>query len=156
MEKSGIKKIGSVKVKIDISKILNNKIHEQTPISAQYIGAPKVENKMLIKPLRNFDDLSEKEKVNVEKWLHFCTIGNSILNTSTKALTNMKVISERNAIHDLLRAFGSLGNHYFGNDYFEQKNRDIDSFLFTFIGMSEENQNRVIKFQESILNKQSR
>ena len=66
-------------------------------------------------------------------------------------LSHLNVIHKRDAVHDLIKAFKQLRSHFVGNQNFDAKETDLNNFLFTFLTMSEEEQNRVMKFQESIL-----
>ena len=98
----------------------------------------------------------EKGKEQIENWLAISVIATNMLDVSTKALTRMEVIHERNGIHDLIKAFKDLGEYFHGNKDFEAKNIDLDSFIFSFLHADEETQNRIIRFQESILNKKAK
>ena len=120
------------------------------PISAQFIHSPKPE-RMIINPLRKVDSFNEAGKEKIELWLSFCAIGTTILDTGTKMLRHLKVIDNRDAVFDLITAFKQLRGHFSGNKNFDAKEIALNDFLFTFLTMTDEEQNRVMKFQESIL-----
>ena len=120
------------------------------PISAQFIHSPKPE-RMIINPLRKVDSFNEAGKEKIELWLSFCAIGTTILDTGTKMLRHLKVIDNRDAVFDLIKAFKQLRGHFSGNKNFDAKETALNDFLFTFLTMSETEQKRVMKFQESIL-----
>ena len=122
------------------------------PISAQFINSPKPE-KMIINPVRKVDRFDESGKEKIELWLSFCAIGTQILDTGTKMLSHMNVINKRDAIFDLIKAFKQLRGHFSGNKNFDAKETALNDFLFTFLTMSDTEQKRVMKFQESILKK---
>ena len=106
---------------------------------------------MLIKPARKVDSFDEAGKEKIEMWLAFCAIGTQILDTGTKMLSHLNVIHKRDAVFDLIKAFKQLRKHFAGNNNFDEKETALNDFLFTFLTMSEEEQKRVRKFQESIL-----
>lgn len=133
-----------------IMKALRLPISGNKPISAQFINFPKPE-KMLIKPVRKVESFDEEGKEKIELWLSFCAIGTQILDTGTKMLSHLNVIHRRDAVFDLIKAFKQLRSHFVGNENFDAKETDLNDFLFTFLTMTEEQQNRVMKFQESIL-----
>lgn len=137
-----------------IKDILKQPIN-RTPISAQFIQTKKVDpfKTMLIKPCKLVAEFDDKGKENIEKWLSFCVIGTTILNTGTKALVNLNVIDKRDAVFDLISAFKQLKDYFKGNESFDEKERKIDDFMFQFLTMGEEHQNRVMKFSESVINK---
>lgn len=120
------------------------------PISAQFIHSPKPE-KMIINPVRKVDSFDEAGKDKIELWLSFCAIGTQILDTGTKMLSHLNVIHKRDAIFDLIKAFRQLRGHFSGNKNFDAKETALNDFLFTFLTMTDEEQKRVMKFQESIL-----
>ena len=139
---------------MQIKDILKQPISRK-PISANFIKSTKPE-KLMIEPVRTVASFDEKGKENIELWLSFCAIGTTILDTGTKMLSHMGVIHKRDAIFDLITAFKQLRKHFSGNDNFDTKERELDDFFYTFLTSNEETQHRVIKFQESILNKNDR
>ena len=139
---------------MEIKDILKQPI-SRNPISANFIKSAKPE-KLMIEPVRTVASFDEKGKENIELWLSFCAIGTTILDTGTKMLSHMGVIHKRDAIFDLITAFKQLRKHFSGNDNFDTKERELDDFFYTFLTSNEETQHRVIKFQESILNKNDR
>ena len=139
---------------MEIKDILKQPI-SRNPISANFIKSTKPE-KLMIEPVRTVASFDEKGKENIELWLSFCAIGTTILDTGTKMLSHMGVIHKRDAIFDLITAFKQLRKHFSGNDNFDTKERELDDFFYTFLTSNEETQHRVIKFQESILNKNDR
>ena len=136
---------------MEIKDILKQPII-RNPISVNFIKSAKPE-KLMIEPVRTVASFDEKGKENIELWLSFCAIGTTILDTGTKMLSHMGVIHNRNAIFNLIKAFKQLRVHFIGNKNFDEKERVLDDFFYTFLTSDEETQNRVIKFQESILNK---
>jgi len=134
-----------------ISEILKNKI-KIAPVSARYIKTVNVE-KFLINPVKKADSFNEKEKEKIELWLAYCAIGIQLLETGTKMLSHMNVIHDRSAVYDLITAFKQLNKHFSGNENFDKKSIDTDDFIFNFLTSTNEEQKRVIKFQESILKK---
>lgn len=139
---------------MEIKDILKQPII-RNPISANFIKSEKPE-KLMIEPVRTVASFDEKGKENIELWLSFCAIGTTILDTGTKMLSHMGVIHKRDAIFDLITAFKQLRKHFSGNDSFDTKERELDDFFYTFLTADEATQYRVIKFQESILNKNER
>lgn len=123
------------------------------PISAQFIKSTKLEPKILIKPLAGPQNYKEKDRDDVERWLTFCAIGTQIIDTGTRMLAHKKLIHSRDGVFDLITAFKQLNKHFTGNENYDNKEMDIDNFIYLFLTGSEEHQNRVIKFQESILKK---
>ena len=136
---------------MEIKDILKQPI-SRNPISANFIKSTKPE-KLMIEPVRTVASFDEKGKENIELWLSFCAIGTTILDTGTKMLSHMGVIHNRNAIFDLIKAFKQLRVHFSGNKNYEEKERVLDDFFYTFLTSDEATQHRIIKFQESILNK---
>ena len=136
---------------MEIKDILKQPI-SRNPISANFIKSAKPE-KLMIEPVRTVASFDEKGKENIELWLSFCAIGTTILDTGTKMLSHMGVIHNRNAIFDLITAFKQLRVHFSGNKNFDEKERVLDDFFYTFLTSDEATQHRIIKFQESILNK---
>lgn len=65
----------------------------------------------------------------------------------------MGLIHSRDGVFDLITAFKQLNTHFNGNENYDAKERTIDDFIYLFLSMTDEQQMRVIKFQESILNK---
>ncbi|WP_185269206.1 hypothetical protein [Chryseobacterium indologenes] len=141
--------------KMNYSKILKQKIGYSPlqPISAQFIKTATVQTNPLIKPLKDKNKFDEKDMEYVEKWLAFCAIGITVLDTGTKMLSHKGVIGERTAVHDLIKAFKQLNSHFTGNESFDQKEIGIEDFVFSFLTSTEEQQTRVVKFLESILRK---
>lgn len=129
---------------------LKFKVTDFAPISAQFIHSPKPD-KMIINPIRKVDSFDEAGKDKIELWLSFCAIGTTVLDTGTKMLRHLKVIDNRDAVFDLITAFKQLRGHFSGNKNFDAKETALNDFLFTFLTMSETEQKRVMKFQESIL-----
>ena len=136
---------------MEIKDILKQPI-SRNPISVNFIKSAKPE-KLMIEPVRTVASFDEKGKENIELWLSFCAIGTTILDTGTKMLSHMGVIHNRNAIFDLITAFKQLRVHFSGNKNFDEKERVLDDFFYTFLTSDEATQHRIIKFQESILNK---
>ena len=136
---------------MEIKDILKQPI-SRNPISANFIKSAKPE-KLMIEPVRTVASFDEKGKENIELWLAMATIGTTILDTGTKMLSHMGVIHNRNAIFDLIKAFKQLRVHFSGNKNFDEKERILDDFFYTFLTSDEATQHRIIKFQESILNK---
>ncbi|WP_027380804.1 hypothetical protein [Chryseobacterium daeguense] len=139
---------------MNIKKILANPIHNK-PIAVNFINTAPAQTirKESIKPNKLISDFDEKGREKVELWLSFCSIGTQILKTGTNMLMHLGVINKRDAVHDLITAFGQLRNHFAGNKSYDEKEKQIDDFMFQVLTGSEEHQKRVIKFQESILNK---
>lgn len=136
---------------MEIKDILKQPI-SRNPISANFIKSAKPE-KLMIEPVRTVASFDEKGKENIELWLAMATIGTTILDTGTKMLSHMGVIHKRDAIFDLITAFKQLRVHFSGNKNFDEKERVLDDFFYTFLTSDEATQHRIIKFQESILNK---
>lgn len=132
---------------------INPSLGKNTPIAVQMLGIKNTKPKPPIQPQKQVSEFTESEKVNIETWLAYCNIGIQMLNTGTKALKNLKVLNERNAIFELIDAFKKLGSYFNGNKNYETKQTETEDFLFTFINLSDEEKNRVIRFQESIINK---
>ena len=139
---------------MEIKDILKQPI-SRNPISANFIKSTKPE-KLMIEPVRTVASFDEKGKENIELWLAMATIGTTILDTGTKMLSHMGVIHKRDAIFDLITAFKQLRVHFSGNKNFDEKERVLDDFFYTFLTSDEATQHRIIKFQESILNKNER
>jgi hypothetical protein len=135
-----------------IKDILKQPINMQ-PIATQFIETKKVEVKPLIKSLKGPKNYNEKDRAKVEHWLSFCAIGTQIVETGTKALSNMGLIHSRDGVFDLIMAFKQLNTYFTGNENYDAKERIIDDFVFTFLTCGEEKQNRTIKFLESLINK---
>lgn len=138
--------------KMNYSKILKQPI-KNMPISVSFINSAQVNQKPLIKPLSGPQNYNEKDREEVEKWLSFCAIGTTMVDTGTKMLKNKGLIHSRDGVFDLITAFKQLNKHFTGNENFDQKELGIDDFVFTFLTSTEEQQQRVIKFQESLLRK---
>lgn len=132
-----------------IKDILNQPISRK-PISANFVKSSEPK-KLLINPVRTVASFDEKGKENIELWLSFCAIGTTILDTGTKMLSHIGVIHKRDAVFDLVTAFKQLRVHFSGNKNFDEKERSMDDFFYTFLTSDEATQNRIIKFQESIL-----
>ena len=140
---------------MNIKQILKQPIN-RVPVSAQFIQTKKVEKTKFITPVKKVADFDEKGKEQIENWLAISVIATNMLDVSTKALTRMGVIHERNAVFDLITAFKDLGKYFHGNENFDAKNIDLDGFIFSFLHSDEETQNRTIKFLETILNKKAK
>lgn len=138
---------------MNLKNILKQNPGVKMPISAQFINTAKVEPKPLIKPTSGPDKYNEKNREEVERWLTYCAIGTQIIETGTKMLAHKKLIHGRDGVFDLIAAFKQLNKHFTGNENYDKKQLGIEDFVFTFLTLSEEKQNRVIKFQESILKK---
>ncbi|MGE8528482.1 hypothetical protein [Chryseobacterium rhizosphaerae] len=123
------------------------------PVSAQFLNVNRVEKKSYIKPLAGPENFNEKDRDSVEMWLSFCAIGTTIVDTGTKMLSNLGLIHKRTGVFDLITAFKELNKHFTGNENFDKKEIGIEDFIFNFITGSEEQQKRVVKFQESLLRK---
>lgn len=139
---------------VNIGTILKQPLN-RNPISANFI-APVIIKKPLIEPIRTVASFDQSGKDKIEMWLAFCVIGTTILETGTKMLSHMGVIHKRDAVFDLVKAFKELRGYFNGNENFDTKERVIDDFVASFLMSDEATQNRVIKFQESILNKNSK
>ena len=126
---------------------------QNKPLSANFLNVPKVNQKPLIKPLAGPQNYNDKDRDEVEKWLSFCAIGTTIIDTGTKMLRNKGLIHSRDGVFDLITAFKQLNKHFTGNEKFDKKEIGIEDFVFTFLTSTEEQQQRVIKFQESLLRK---
>lgn len=139
---------------IPTKKIINNRIAiigvATKPISAQFLPNQPKPKTAQISPVKSVDSFTSEERQKVEIWLSYCAMGTRILDTGTKALANMQVIHSRNAIFDLIDAFGKLRGHFSGNDNFDSKERDIEDFLYTFIHLPADQQKRVMRFQETM------
>lgn len=135
-----------------IKDILKQPIN-RTPISAQFIQTKKVDpfKTMLIKPCKLVAEFDEKGKSQIEEWLAFSVIATNMLDVSTKALVRLGVIHKKDAVHDLVRAFGELRGYFKGNINFDQKERELDQFIYLFLTQDEVYQKRIMKFSESIL-----
>lgn len=140
---------------MNIKQILKERMNT-APISAQFIQTKKVEPKPYIKPLSGPQNYNEKDRDIVEKWLSYTAIGTQIVETGTKMLAHKGLLTGRDGVFDLITAFKQLNNHFTGNENYDRKEIGIDDFIFTFINLNEEEQNRVIKFQETILNKKAK
>lgn len=140
--------------KMNIAKLLKQPVSKM-PISASFINAARVQAKPLIKPLSGPENYDNKDRESVEMWLSFCAIGTTIIDTGTKMLANKGLIHKRDGVFDLISAFKQLNKHFTGNEKFDKKEIGIEDFVFTFLTSSEEDQMRVVKFQESILKKNS-
>lgn len=138
--------------KMNFSKLLKQPISKM-PVSASYINTAKIKAKPLIRPLSGPENYNEKDRDEVERWLAFCAIGTTIIDTGTKVLKNKGLIHSRDGIFDMITAFKQLNKHFSGNDSFDQKEIGIEDFVFTFLNSTEEQQRRVIKFQESLFRK---
>ena len=68
-------------------------------------------------------------------------------------LSHKGLINGRDGVFDLITAFKQLNKHFTGNENYDQKELGIDDFIFNFLTLDDEQQLRVIKFQESIMNK---
>lgn len=137
---------------MNIKDILKQPIN-RGPVSAQFIKTKIVDPIQLIKPLNGPQNYSEKDRDKVELWLSMAAIGTTIIDTATKGLANMKLIHSRDGVFDLINAFKQLNKHFTGNEKYDQKEMDIDNFIFGFLTGDEEHQKRVIRFQESLFNK---
>lgn len=137
---------------LNITELLKNR-HQ--PIATQFLQTKKVDpiKTMLISPQKKVAEFDEKGQETIERWLALACVATTILDTSTKALTKLKVIPSRNAVHDLIKAFKELRDYFNGNENYDKLEMDIDNFMFTFLNSSEEHQKRIIKFQESLINK---
>ncbi|WP_284464859.1 hypothetical protein [Chryseobacterium sp.] len=138
--------------KMNLKKLLNQP-GRNVPISASFINSQRVGLKPIIRPLKTFDQLDENDREYVEKWLVYSAIGTTILDTGTKMLSHKGIIGKRTAVHELIEEFKRLNKHFTGNENYDKKEIGIEDFLFTFLTGNEKHQNRVIKFQESIINK---
>lgn len=123
------------------------------PVSANFINTQSVTVKPLIPMEKKPEQFKEKDRADVEKWLVFCAIATTMLETGTRALKNKGLIHDRNAIFDLVNSFKQLNKAFTGNPEFDSLQNEVDTFLFTFLNLSSEDQNRVVKFQESLINK---
>lgn len=137
---------------VNIGQILKQPINRQ-PISAQFIQTKKVKFQPFIKPLKGPHQYNEKDRESVEQWLSYTAIGTQIVETGTKMLSHKGLIAGRDGVFDLITAFKQLNKHFTGNENYDQKEMGIENFIFTFLTMTEEQQSRVIKFQESLINK---
>ncbi|WP_312306486.1 hypothetical protein [Chryseobacterium sp.] len=117
---------------MNISKLLKQPISKM-PVSASFINAAKIQAKPLIKPLTGPDNYDDKDRDEVQKWLVFCAIGTTIVDTGTKMLKNKGLIHSRDGIFDMINAFKQLNKHFTGNDNFDKKEIEIDDFIFNFL-----------------------
>lgn len=140
---------------MNIKQILKQPIN-RLPVSAQFINTKKVEPKPYIKPLAGPQNYNEKDREVVERWLSYCAIGTQIVETGTKMLAHKGLLHGRDGVFDLITAFKQLNKHFTGNENYDRKEMGIDDFVFTFLTLTEEEQNRVIRFQETILNKKAK
>ncbi|MEJ5105539.1 helix-turn-helix domain-containing protein [Chryseobacterium sp. MYb328] len=141
--------------KMNASKLLKKPIGFMplAPVSAQFINTKPVQAQPLIKPLKGPENYNDKDREVVEMWLSFTAIGTTIVDTGTKMLKNKGLIHSRDGIFDLINAFKQLNKHFTGNENFDKKEIGIEDFIFSFLTSTEEQQNRVIKFQESLFRK---
>lgn len=137
---------------MNIKQILKQPISRQ-PISANFIQTKKVDPKPLIKPLAGPQHYNEKDRESVEQWLSYCAIGTQIIDTGTKMLAHKKLIYSRDGVFDLIKAYKQLNKHFTGNENYDRKEMGIEDFIFSFLTLNEEEQFRVIRFQESLINK---
>lgn len=137
---------------MNIKQILKQPIN-RVPVSAQFIKTIEPQKPILIKTLAGPQNYNDKDREKVELWLSMASIGTTILDTATRGLANMKLIHSRDGVFDLITAFKQLNKHFTGNEAYDKKEMDIDNFIFTFLTSGEEHQKRVMKFQESLLNK---
>ncbi|MGU3377377.1 hypothetical protein [Chryseobacterium sp. M5A1_1a] len=137
--------------KMNLKKLLNQP--RNIPVSAAFTNTQKVQYKPLIRPLTGPENYDGKDCKEVELWLTFCAIGATIVDTGTKMLKNKGLIHSRDGIFDMVNAFKQLNKHFSGNENYDKKEIGIEDFIFTFLTGTEEQQNRVIKFQESLLKK---
>ncbi|MGL5235212.1 MAG: hypothetical protein ACRC8Z_10750 [Empedobacter falsenii] len=142
---------------MNIKQILKQPIN-RVPVSAQFIQTKKIDTiqKMLIKPCKLINEFDEKGKENIELWLAMACVGTTILDTATKSLTRLKVIDQRDAVHGIVKAFKDLKNYFSCNVNYDKKELEIDDFMYLFLTGDEEHQQRIIKFQETILNKKAK
>lgn len=137
---------------MNIKDILKQPIN-RVPVSAQFIQTKKVDVKPFIKPLKGPHQYKEKDRESVEQWLSYTAIGTQIVETGTKMLSHKGLIAGRDGVFDLITAFKQLNKHFTGNENYDQKEMGIENFIFTFLTMTEEQQKRLIGFQESLINK---
>lgn len=137
---------------MNIKDILKQPIN-RVPVSAQFIQTKKVKVQPFIKPLKGPHQYNDKDRESVEQWLSYTAIGTQIVETGTKMLSHKGLIAGRDGVFDLITAFKQLNKHFTGNENYDQKEIGIDNFIFTFLTMTDEQQSRVIKFQESLINK---
>lgn len=137
---------------MNIKQILKQPISRQ-PISANFINTKKVEVKPFIKPLKGPHQYNDKDRDSVEKWLCYTSIGTQIVETGTKMLAHKGLLKGRDGVFDLITAFKQLNKHFTGNENYDRKELGIDDFIFSFLTLTDEQQIRVIKFQESLINK---
>lgn len=137
---------------LNITELLKKR---QQPIATQFLQTKKVDpiKDLLIKPEKLVSEFDEKGKEKIELWLSVACIATTILDTSTKALVNLKVINSRHAVFDLINGFKGLKKYFSGNVNHDAKEREIDDFVFNFLTSDEEHQKRVMRFQESLMNK---
>lgn len=137
---------------MNIKDILKQPIN-RVPVSAQFIQTKKIDpiQKMLIKPCKLVKEFDEKGKQQIEEWLAFSVIATNMLDVSTKALVRLQVIDKRDAVHSLVSAFKELRGYFKGNNNFDEKERELDQFIYLFLTQDEVYQKRVMKFSESIL-----
>ena len=140
------------KTNVNIGQILKQPISRK-PISAQFIQTKKVNVKPFIKPLKGPHQYNEKDREYVETWLCYTSIGTQIVETGTRMLSHKGLINGRDGVFDLITSFKQLNKHFTGNENYDQKELGIDDFIFNFLTLDDEQQLRVIKFQESIMNK---
>ena len=136
--------------KLNITELLKKR---QQPIATQFIQTKKVEVKPFIKPLKGPHQYNDKDRDSVEKWLCYTSIGTQIVETGTKMLAHKGLLKGRDGVFDLITAFKQLNKHFTGNENYDRKELGIDDFVFSFLTLTDEQQIRVIKFQESLINK---
>lgn len=124
----------------------------KVPVSAQFINA-QTNKAPVMKPHKAPQTFKGKDREDVERWLIFCAIATTMLDTGTKGLKNKGVLHSRNAIFDLIASFKQLSDAFGENKEFLSLQNDVDNFIYTFLTLKPEEQNRVVKFQESIINK---
>ncbi|WP_312394794.1 hypothetical protein [Chryseobacterium sp.] len=117
---------------MNLSQILKQPLYNK-PVSAQFISVPKAKIKRpLIEPMKKVNEFDQEGKENIELWLSFCAIGSTIISTGTKMLSHLGVIHKRDAVHDMTAAFSELRKHFSGNKNFDEKEREIDNFIYQF------------------------
>jgi len=135
---------------LNITELLKKR---KQPIATQFIQTKKVEVKPFIKALKGPHQYNDKDRDSVEKWLCYTSIGTQIVETGTKMLAHKGLLKGRDGVFDLITAFKQLNKHFTGNENYDRKELGIDDFIFSFLTLTDEQQVRVMKFQESLINK---
>lgn len=123
------------------------------PLSVQLIKTAEVKS-LILQPDKPKESFTAKERSKIDMWFAICVISTTMLENATKALLKLGVIKRRSGVFELIHAMKALRNHFKDDKDFAQEEIEIDEFIFWFLTMGKEHQKRVMKFQESIINKQ--